>query len=395
MGHTETFDHAYFVFVDAAGHSDIVQNNARDRAEVGFDLLRAAVDQRVALVAAGTGCGTAKVWQWAGDGGLVMVNDDRESVAVGTALGIAKALLDRDLPHLRTTFLDLPLRGELHLRVSVHKGTMRYRGPGYEGAIYGNAVNLAAHLERAAPADTLVISADVHRVAGDQVEGFRHAGSFGSAEVFLWRPKAVDAVRPWLARHGLAGSTTVHAYSERPSQGEKARLVDAALTEIVEMGIALNTCSNYLVTRERPARYRDAVVDFLARGGRYRCVLTAPDSLAAAEAGRLRHEDVTSRINDSLSKLGRFKNDLPPAAAAGLEVYVIDTYPGLAAFAVDLADADALLIYSPYVTPIGPDLPRHERADMPHYQVSRSAGPLFDLAAGQLLHALGSATRLL
>jgi class 3 adenylate cyclase len=288
----ETFDHAYFVFIDAAGHSSIVQNNPRDRAEQGFDLLRAVVDRRLATVASEAGCHLARVWQWAGDGGLLIVNDDRESVAVGAALRVARTLLDLDLPQLRQRFAELPLRGELRLRVSVHKGTMRYRGPGSESAIYGTAVNLAAHLERAAPPDTVAISADVHRVAGEHAEHFWPVGPFEDTDVYLWQVGGGDPVRSWLGRHGLAGGVPVHAYPERPSQAEKARLVDAAMTEVLDVGISLNTCANYLVTRERPARHRQAVLEFLGRGGRYRCVLTDPDSAAAAAIGEQRGEDV-------------------------------------------------------------------------------------------------------
>jgi hypothetical protein len=212
----------------------------------------------------------------------------------------------------------------------------------------------------------------------------------------MWgRAAPLDAVRPWLARHGLAGGTRVHAYPQRPSQAEKARLVAAAQDEILELGVALNTCANYLVTRERPASYRDAVTAFLARGGRYRCVVTTPDSAAAVEAGHVRQEDIPAKVKDSLAKLHRYKSGLPRPAADRLEVYGLPTYPGLAAFAVDPDDTDALVLYSPYVTAVGPDLPRRELADMAHYLVGRADGPMFDLIVQQLRQAAAAATRLL
>jgi hypothetical protein len=107
----ETFDHACVVIIDAAGHSSIVQNNPRDRAEQGFDLPRAVVYRRLATVATEAGCGLAKVWPWASDGGLLLVNDDRESVAVGAALRVARTLLTVDLAQLFTVVADQVRRG--------------------------------------------------------------------------------------------------------------------------------------------------------------------------------------------------------------------------------------------------------------------------------------------
>jgi class 3 adenylate cyclase len=390
----ETFDHAYFVFIDAAGHSSIVQNNPRDRAEQGFDLLRAVVDRRLATVATEAGCGLAKVWQWAGDGGLLLVNDDRESVAVGAALGVARTLLTLDLPQLRQRFAELSLHGDLRLRVSVHKGTMRYRGPGSESAIYSPAINLAAHLERAAPPDTVAISADVYRVAGSDARDFQPVGPFEGTDVYVWQAGGGHPARPWLARHGLAGGVPVHAYPERPSQAEKARLVDAAAADVLDVGVSLNTCANYLVTRERPALHRRAVLDLLARGGRYRCLLTDPDSAAAAAIGELRGEDVPGKIRDSLARFERFRGEQHPGLDR-LEVYTSDSSPGLAVLAVDLDDPQAVLLYSPYLTPLGPGRPHLERADMPHYLVSPASGRLFSVVADQVRRGLRSATRVL
>lgn len=91
-----------------------------------------------------------------------------------------------------------------------------------------------------------------------------------------------DTAKAWLMARGLWSAVPVHAYHERPSQHEKARLVNAASSEIIDLGTALGTCSNYLVTTERPAWYRDAVISFLERGGVYRCVLMNPSSEVAA-----------------------------------------------------------------------------------------------------------------
>ncbi|HEX6354225.1 hypothetical protein [Actinophytocola sp.] len=389
-----TYDNAYFIFIDAAGHSTIIRNNPRDRAADGFDLLKERTDLRLERTAKNNGCATAQVWHWAGDGGFLIVHDDRESVSVATALQVARCLLETDLEHLRDEFTHLGIKGMLHLRIAVHKGALRYRGPKYRELLYGPAINLAAHLEKATPPDSVAISADVHRAGGEYVDGFELVGAFEGTDVYVLTIGEGTAVRSWLATNGLAGGTQVLAYHERPSQHEKARLVDAAHSEIVEIGSALHTCANYLVTRERPARYRQAVLDFLDRGGTYRCVLVDPASPAAELVGRQRGEDLPAKITESLSMFTRFK-EAHVGRAERLEISLTQTYPAMAAFTVDIHEPQALLLYSPYLSPIGPDVEHEQRADMPHYLLSRLTGALFTNGADTVLSALASARRVL
>src|SRR6266480_7839743 len=131
-----TYDNAYFVFVDAAGHSTIIFNNPRDLAAEGFDLLRERTVARLDKIAASRHCALARMWHWAGDGGLLVVHDERESVGAATALEVARCLLELELKHVRDEFTHLGIQGDLHLRVSVHKGPIRYRGPAYQNSIY-------------------------------------------------------------------------------------------------------------------------------------------------------------------------------------------------------------------------------------------------------------------
>src|SRR3712207_2808200 len=83
-----TYDNTYFVFVDAAGHSTIFTNNPRDLASEGFDLLRERTIARLVKVAGSRRCAVARRWHWAGDGGVLVVHGERESVAVATALEV-------------------------------------------------------------------------------------------------------------------------------------------------------------------------------------------------------------------------------------------------------------------------------------------------------------------
>src|SRR5439155_19446069 len=109
----------------------------------------------------------------------------------------------------------------------------RYGGSGLEGSVYSPDINFAAHLERAAPVDTVAISEDVYRVAGRFAELFELAGPYEGRQVYLFtgsqRPGA--GARAWLAAHGLVGAGPVLGYAERPNQVEQARLLNAATTE--------------------------------------------------------------------------------------------------------------------------------------------------------------------
>ncbi|MBH5338227.1 hypothetical protein IHE55_26950 [Streptomyces pactum] len=372
-----TYDHVYLLFIDTAGYSSIVLANPRDRAAHAFDLLRDRIAARVGQLASGHRCARAELWSWRGDGGFFAVHDESESVARDVVLEAARAILTLDLRHLRDEFARAGVAGGLHLRIAVHKGTIRHAGPGGTGAIHSPDINLAAHLEKAVPRDCVAVSEDVHRTAGGYAPLFEEVGEHEGKRVFLMadddRPGA--ARRAWLAARGLAGGSTVHTCPERPSSTEKARMLDAAAIEVLDMGTALRAASRRLVTTERPAHYRDAVLGFLRRGGRYRCYLLDPVSEAAATLARQYQEDMSRKIKDSLERLGRFKERYR-GEADGLEVYQTGSFPGFSALAIDMREPDGLILYSSYL--LGTS--RYgvmERGDMPHYLISPAAGRVY------------------
>ncbi|TDD73288.1 hypothetical protein E1293_31815 [Actinomadura darangshiensis] len=384
-----TYDNVYFLFTDASGYSTIVGTNPRDLAAHLFDRLRDAIVARVEKLAAEHRCERAELWSWRGDGGCLVVHDEEESAALQVALRAGMAILTADLPELREELLRSGARGELHLRLAVHKGPIHYTPDGDTGAIHSPDINFAAHLEEVTPRDCLTISEDVHRVAGRLADQFEPGGTYEGKTVHLMSPDGEygHGRRAWLRTAGLAGGLRLHAYAQRPSQPEKARLVDIAVDEVLDFGTALNTCAGYLVTTERPAHYRDAVLALLSRGGVYRCVLLDPDCEATALYSRLRHEDLAAKIRRSLDRFRAFKNR-HGSAANGLQVHQTDEFPGIAALCADLRSRDPVVLYSPYMFTARPDGVRVERADMPHYLVTSEAGPLFT----QLVQVIGDAS---
>jgi class 3 adenylate cyclase len=374
-----TYENVFLIFVDSAGHSSVVAANPRDRAARAFDLLHERVVGRLDAVARQRRCERAYLWRWAGDGGFLVVHDTDESIARDVAIEYAKSLLELDLRHLRDEFRQLAIGGQLHLRIAVHRGTIQYRGSGLEGSVYSPDINFAAHLERAAPVDTVAISEDVYRVAGPFTELFELAGSYEGRQVYLFTgsPEPGAGTRAWLAAHGLAGAGPVFGYAERPNQVEKARLVKAATAEVIDLGSALRTGARYLVTTERPAYMRDATLDFLRRGGRYRCIMMDPNGEAARQLSLQRREDISSKIHESLASFRRFK-DRAGADADGLEVYQTRSCPTMGCISIDLDEPHAMILISPYLTAPEPSGYQIELSELPHYLVGPQAGHLFD-----------------
>jgi class 3 adenylate cyclase len=372
------YEHVFLIFIDAAGHSSVVVNNPSDLVYRAMDLLQERLRTRLRTIAERHRCGRAFVWRWSGDGGFVVVHDEDESIARDTAVEFVRTILELDLNHLRDEFQRWGIRGELHVRVAMHRGTIQYRGAGLEGSIYSPDINFAAHLEKVTPPDTVAVSAEVKQVAGGFADVLEHVGTFEDRPVYVFAPhlRPPGARRAWLAARGMTGSTLVHALHERPSQRDKATLIDVATEEVLDLGTSLRTAGHYLVTTERPAYFRDAVLGLLRRGGRYRCVLMNPAAAATDLVARQRRELLVPKIEQSLADLARFR------ASAGsdgerVEVYLTSEYPAMACLTADVDEDVGLILASPYLaTPPGEDT--LERGDMPHYLVSRSAGELYD-----------------
>jgi class 3 adenylate cyclase len=387
----ETYDNVYLIVVDASGYSSIVRRNPLDRAAHAFDQLRERAVARVHRTSSKLHCARTALWSWRGDGGMLAVHDENESVARDVALTAARDILRVDLRQVRESLRRTELRGELRLRVAVHKGTIRYSADGQTGAIHSPVINLAAHLEELTPPDCLSISEAVFEVAGRHADAFELVGDHESSNVYLTTPTGDprDARRAWLTKVGLTGSTPVFAQPQRPSQVEKSRLIQAARADVIDLGTALRTCARALTTTERPARYRDSVLEFLSRGGTYRCVLLDPTCEATATLSRYRNENLPEKIRASIVLFAQFK-DRHGSVTDGLHVYQSQIFPGFAAITVDLTAAEAVILYSPYLMNTV-DL-QVEHGDTPHYLSTITSGRLHQDLVALLTSTLDSAT---
>lgn len=362
-----TYDNVYFLFVDASGHSSVVRSNPRDVAGEAYDLLERRIRERIESVQLRHRCGEATLWTWQGDGGLIVIHDATESVALKTALDIGRQLLKLDLPNLQGEFSAREVKGELHLRLSLHKGAIRYTDPNRTGSIHSSDLNFAAHLESATPADHLTISKQVHDVLPADDETFTEMGTFEGVRVFAASPfyTPSESYRIWLGSNGLGSqakfSPMLH---ERPSALEKSRLIRAASEVVFDLGTALNTCSNYLVTTERPAHYRLAVEALLAKDAEYRCYLLHPSSPDIGAVATQFNENTHARVASSLDRLALFHRRM--GNAPNFQVFGMQRYPGFASMAIDPRLPTGIILMSPYVHRIARPETTIERADFPH-----------------------------
>ena len=141
-----TYENVYLIALDAAGYSTFVRFNPRDQAARVFDLLRERIITRLHTTATEHHCARADLWSWHGDGGILTIHDDDETPARDVALLTARDILALDLPHVRTELPRLGMSGELHLRLVVHKGTIRFAPNGRAGSLHSPYLNFAVHL---------------------------------------------------------------------------------------------------------------------------------------------------------------------------------------------------------------------------------------------------------
>lgn len=368
----ETYENVFLVFIDAAGHSNIVKKNPRDKAIRGFDLLYDKIVNRMNSESDENRCEISTVWSWLGDGGLFALFDKNESHAVKTAITFAKNILDIDLPNLRTEFKKAAkINGDLHIRIAIHKGTIRFTDEGQQGHIHSPDINWGAHLEKVTLQDCLGISKDVYDVLPqeEQVE-FVHVGKFEDRETYMFSTTMENNIirRDWIATQGFDKVHHIQGYCERISERDKAALIGLANKSVIDFGTTLRTCSNYLFTTTRPLMYRNAVCGLLQRGGTFECYMLAPESSGAQQLSELRMEDTNQKLKESIKRFKEFKST---EITDGFDVYQFEHNPNFAAMFIDPDGDDAICLYSPYLSSFSKDEKGLGRADMPHYLVSK------------------------
>lgn len=391
-----TYENVYLVFIDASGHSEIVKNNPADLATSAFNLLYKRLAERLSEKAREERCTHAVVWSWLGDGGMIAIYDERETVARNTSINFAVDFLSLDLQNLQNEFNHKDINGDLHIRIAIHKGTITYTDEGQQGLIHSSDINWGAHLEKATPQDCISISEDIYRsLSVRQRECFSPVGEYEGRKVYLTDASSNPMMlqRAWYVMHGFQNSEMIQFYHERLSQQQKADLINTSQKSVIDFGTTLNTCSDYLVSTSRPEPYRDAILRLLKNGGTFFCYMLAPYSIGAQQLTELRKENIEEKIERTMQRFKTFKTR-HSSITDNFHVFQYEMNPNFATMFFDLNCKNSMCLYSPYMnieTSVGGVF---ARADMPHYLVTQNSAA-YELIKGITCKYMESAKKVL
>lgn len=185
----------------------------------------------------------------------------------------------------------------------------------------------------------------------------------------IGKPSSSDQIEAWIKDITDQGSTQLQVFGERLSPQNKSNLLLQAEEDVIDLGTALNTCSEYLVTTTRPAYYREAVLSLLEKGVNYTCVIIDPDSEICDIYGKARNENLIEKTKKSINRLEMFAADAKGRAGT-FSVVAYDKMPYFAAIAIDRND-DGMFLVSSYL-PNAKEL-NIGRADTPHFLLPKDA----------------------
>jgi len=243
------YNRVYFFRVDASGHSTIVENNPDDLVNKSFDLLEQAVYSAIDENCKIYGCEYARFWGWQGDGGLCVFYDHNESTTVQTAIHSAISILEDKLKELRNHFAKLKLKGQINLRISVHKGAFTYKGDEHHGSIHSKELNFVCHLESQTPKNCLTISEDVLLCCNNEMKKIFQPldFEFEGKKVYVFSSTYSNNFHfEWIGNVNFHDSFKATVLSQRLSEQEKTKILSHAQSEVIDVGTTHRTCSYYL-----------------------------------------------------------------------------------------------------------------------------------------------------
>lgn len=286
--------------------------------------------------------------------------------------------MDFKLEPLQLAVTRLKARGELRLRLALHRGTFTYKGYERHGSIHSKDLNFVSHLEEATPSNSLTISRDVYqRCPAELATVFKELPfQFEEMDVLVYSRRPVSEIAyEWLTRVPITESVSVNLLPMRYSETDKSKIIRYAQNEVIDLGTALSTCSQYLVSTTRPAPYRSTVEGLLDRGVNYVCLALNPDApVAKAYADARQEPDLVSKIHESVLKMETFASQVADKKGS-FELYLYMSLPHFAAILTDRKQK-GLLLYAPYLPNLGEQL-TIQRADSPHFVVSGLILPTF------------------
>jgi len=176
VGHQ--YQNVYFLKIDVSGHSKIVLSNPSDIIQIVFDEIESTIKSTIEHKRNAQQCSYGQFWGWQGDGGLCVIYDINESKALKTALDSSLDILDNKLKIIQRLSQEVEMKGEIHFRIAIHKGSFSYQGEPKQGSIHSKEINLVSHLESKTPKDSISITEDVYDILHGQTRDLFKKMSF-------------------------------------------------------------------------------------------------------------------------------------------------------------------------------------------------------------------------
>lgn len=251
------YNNVYFMMIDAKGHSQIVASNPEDKIDKAFDEFETLVYRSVDEIQKQYRCSIAEFWGWQGDGGLCVFKDEEENRTIHTCIDSAINILS-EIPHLNERWKKMNINGELHVKIALGKGSLKYKGDDKRGSIHSRDLNLVAHVEKVVPKDTIVISNEIYEISKKCQEKFYDSEiPFEGNKFFLYSlnqdkvsvlAEWTDNVSSFEGEYKLSIDSDVKfneiglkgIYSQRAITGEYVELLKGAKEKIYIMGVGLS-----------------------------------------------------------------------------------------------------------------------------------------------------------
>jgi len=360
------YNNVYFMKIDAKKHSQIVEHNDSDKVDQAFDEFETTVYKAVDDASKDYRCEYAEFWGWEGDGGLCILYDAEESKARKTALATADTVLE-ELPSLNARLLRRKVKGVIHVRIAIHKGTIRYKGDDKRGSIHSKELNFCSHLEKVVPQDSLAVSNDVYVIMGDEQVKFRKTQSkFEEKEIYLksFRDES-DLMNEWKSNIAPGVNKTISVdsdvpvseigltgvYSQRAVGGLYPSLLRGAEERIWALGIGLGGFQ---------ADHQQALIDKGKQGVDIRLLIADPKkeeisiickesqyTLPAWRDFETGLGEYNSRNINTLKQLViKVNQEIEKDLSSGKKLVNLRLYKSMPTFALLLVDSD--LFISPY-----------------------------------------------
>lgn len=172
----------------------------------------------------------------------------------------------------------------------------------------------------------------------------------------------------------IVNGVYVHA-DGRLDVGDKTRFFADAQEEVIEIGVRLNTFTNYFTSQKPSAGYKYQVIELLKRGVNFKAYLLHPDSAEASVyfADRAKKQKDESRGTTDIQRIiERLYGVVDKIGAMNLpgkfEIYKYRHIPYGNFFVVDGGKPQGKMLVSPYIYGV-------ERANSPVLEFSRKSNP--------------------